>query len=104
MILRGTVSIKGSSRLMRAGPCRGGHSRFVYDNFRRDIRRTADNTRGTLTGCMNDPRFMQQHEDTIYRHNANIVGYATTNHATTNSFYQQNQDATTNAEEYYRPT
>jgi len=24
--------------------------------------------------------------------------------ATTNNFYQQNQDATMNAEEYYRPT
>jgi len=38
------------------------------------------------------------------------VGYVTTNDATTNSFYQQNQDvttntdATTNAEEYCRPT
>ena len=37
-------------------------------------------------------------------------GYATTNDPTTKSFYQKNQDATTNtdattnAEEYYRPT
>ena len=32
------------------------------------------------------------------------VGYATTNDATTNTLYQYNQDATTNAEEYYRKT
>jgi hypothetical protein len=34
----------------------------------------------------------------------NTVGNAATNDATTKSFNQQNHDATTNAEEYYRPT
>lgn len=32
------------------------------------------------------------------------VGYATWNDDTTNNFYELNKDATTKAEEYYRPT